>query len=71
MDLVSKLVPVTENLKSTAHFIFEKWISTMDFSSSCRHASHKIFDPSLALHWIGRAGSDKVDLRPSQMLCAD
>ena len=24
MDLVSKLVPVTENLKPTAHFIFEK-----------------------------------------------
>ena len=24
MDLVSKLVPVTENLKSTAHVIFEK-----------------------------------------------
>ena len=31
MDLVSKLVPVTENLKPTAHFIFEKWICTMDF----------------------------------------
>ena len=24
MDLVSKLVPLTQNLKSTAHFIFEK-----------------------------------------------
>ena len=30
MDLVSKLVPVTKNLKPTAHFIFEKWICTME-----------------------------------------
>jgi hypothetical protein len=25
-------------------------------------SSHKIFDPSLALHWIGRGGSDEGDL---------
>ena len=33
MDLVSKLVPVTDNLKSMAHFIFEKMDSrwTFDF----------------------------------------
>ena len=43
----------------------------MDLSNSCRQRSQKIFDPSLVLHWIGRAGSDKVDLRASQMLCAD
>ena len=30
MDLVSKLVPVTKSLKPTAHFIFEKWICTME-----------------------------------------
>ena len=35
------------------------------------HSSHKIFDPPLALHWIGRGGSNEGDLRPSQMLRAD
>ena len=71
MDLVSKFVPVIENLKPTAHFIFEKRICVMDFSNSCRQRAYKIFDPSLVLHWICRAGSDKEDLRPSQMPCAD
>ena len=37
----------------------------MDFSNSCAIRAHKIFDPSLALHCIGRGGSDKGDLRPS------
>ena len=35
------------------------------------HCSHKIFDPSLALHWISRGGSDKGDLQPSQVQCTD
>ena len=43
----------------------------MGFSNSCHQRSHKIFDQSLALHWIGRGGSDEGDLSPSQMLCAD
>ena len=43
----------------------------MESSKEMRLCSHKIFDPSLELHWIGRGGSDEGDLRPSQMLCAD
>ena len=44
----------------------------MDFSNNLvnyvlyRQRSHKIFDPSLELHWIGRGGSDKVDHAPRQ-----
>jgi hypothetical protein len=63
---------LTENLKSTGSLHIRK----MDLHDGVshkksRHSSHKIFDPTLALHWIGRGGSDEGDLRPSQMLCAD
>ena len=37
MDLVSKLVPVTENLKYTARFIFEK----MDLHDGALNFQHK------------------------------
>jgi hypothetical protein len=43
----------------------------MDFSNSCEHSSHKIFDPALALHCIDRAASDEGDQAPSQTQCAD
>ena len=49
MDLVSKLVPVTENLKPTAHFIFEK----MDLHDGLLISSargHRV-DDGAALHW--------------------
>ena len=43
----------------------------MDLSNSCGRSSPKIFDPALALHWIGRGGSDRGDLPPSLLPCAD
>jgi hypothetical protein len=56
MDLVSKLVPVTENLKPTAHFIFEQ----MDLHDGAfkkeKPLSHRIFDRALAVHCIDRVG---------------
>ena len=56
MDLVSKLVPVTKNLKPTAHFIFEKWICTMEpLTLKQKRRPSKIvctFRP--ALHWRRR-----------------
>ena len=57
MDLVSKLVPVTvtENLKSTAHFIFEKMDCGDEKKLTWQKSSHETFDPALALHCTGRA----------------
>ena len=53
----------TDNLKSTAHFIFEKMeLHDGPFDKNTKHSSHKIFDSTLALHWIGRGGSDEGDL---------
>jgi len=44
------------------HFILNKMdLHDGEFKTS-RHSSHKIFDPTLALHWIGRGGSDEGDL---------
>ncbi len=73
MDLVSKLVPVTTNLKPTAHFIFEKMELHDGVASKKVVTAHtkSAIDPALALHCIDRGGSDEGDQAPRQMQCAD
>ena len=51
MDLVSKLVPLTENLKSTTHFIFEKMEFNLSASFNLNYLIEVIFaNPLLETH---------------------
>ena len=51
MDLVSKLVPLTENLKPTAYFIFERMElhDGLLISSACHRFESRV-DDGAALH---------------------
>ena len=54
----------SETHKLTAHFVFEKMeLHDGESQKKCRVLTQNLqFDPTLALHWIGRGGSDGGDL---------
>ena len=68
MDLVSNLVPLTENLKSTAHFIFEKMDEKKNRYPQ-EGSPHDFISVRSAIHCTGRrraseSGSVLVDKAP-------